>query len=82
MNFSMNYYLNVSLIRSSTKNDRCQDVTTGIGSFYAKNLFFKDLGVTHARHYINLKIIMERNFDKDLMVMSQKTLTPFSFRFL
>ena len=23
----MNYYLNVSLISSSTKNDRCQDVT-------------------------------------------------------
>ena len=23
----MNYYLNVSLIGSSTKNDRCQDVT-------------------------------------------------------
>ena len=27
INFSMNYYLNVSLIGSSTKNDRCQDVT-------------------------------------------------------
>ena len=27
INFSMNYYLNISLIGSSTKNDRCQDVT-------------------------------------------------------
>ena len=27
MNFSMNYYLNVSLIGSFTKNDLCQDVT-------------------------------------------------------
>ena len=27
INFSMSYYLNVSLIGSSTKNDRCQDVT-------------------------------------------------------
>ena len=27
MNFFINYYLNVSLIGSSTKNDRCQDVT-------------------------------------------------------
>ena len=27
MNFSINYYLNVLLIRSSTKNDRCQDIT-------------------------------------------------------
>ena len=26
----MNYYLNVSLIGSSTKNDRCQDVTLAI----------------------------------------------------
>ena len=30
INFSMNYYLNVSLIGSSTKNDRCQDVTVYI----------------------------------------------------
>ena len=28
----MNYYLNVSLIGSSTKNDRCQDITIYIGS--------------------------------------------------
>ena len=27
MNISLNYYLNVSLISSSIKNDRCQDVT-------------------------------------------------------
>ena len=33
MNFSMNYYLNVSLIGSSTKNDRCQDVTGSISIF-------------------------------------------------
>ena len=28
INFSMNYYLNVSLIGSSNKNDRCQNVTS------------------------------------------------------
>ena len=28
----MNYYLNVSLIGSSTKNDWCQDVTLSISS--------------------------------------------------
>ena len=28
MNFFINYYLNISLIGSSTKNDRCQDVTS------------------------------------------------------
>ena len=26
----MNYYLNVSLVGSSTKNDRCQDVTNNL----------------------------------------------------
>ena len=31
INCSMNYYLNVSLIGSSTKNDRCQDVTVSNG---------------------------------------------------
>ena len=39
MNFSMNYYLNVSLIGSSTKNDRCQDVTRDRINYF-KNWFY------------------------------------------
>ena len=34
INFSMNYYLNVSLIGSSTKNDRCQNVTMLYDYYY------------------------------------------------
>ena len=35
INFSMNYYWNVSLISSSTKNDRCQDVTNEINKSHS-----------------------------------------------
>ena len=37
----MNYYLNVSLAGSSTKNDRCQDVTDSINDCFPKWLFFR-----------------------------------------
>ena len=54
MNFSMNYYLNVSLIGSSTKNDRCQDVTVSLDHFENGSLH----KVTHNFH-LKIRNILE-----------------------
>ena len=38
----MNYYLNVSLVGSSTKNDRCEDVTLlNLKSLFKKSIIAK-----------------------------------------
>ena len=42
MNFFINYYLNVSLIGLSTKNDRCQDVTRFNWRFLPGSWEFRD----------------------------------------
>ena len=61
MNFFINYYLNVSLIGSTTKNDRCQDVTNGFPKFTVKNhpisyrIFYKQYNKNNNSYYCLIK---------------------------